>query len=420
MKILLISHYYPPLQGIGTQRISSWVKYLQRLGHETTVLTTKKGERSSGNNVIEVPYFDPIERLGEGRLKEKMATQKSVLGSFYRNRLNERLPGRCDLWIYPALKRLKSLPAQDLIISSYGPPSTHIIGYFAKKNSSALWFADFRDLWVDNHNYKGIWPLTLIEKWWEKKVCGRADVLITVSEGLSQRLKEKYPSKKVLVIPNGFDPEEYEKASSSFFKSRPKKFRLVYTGTIYEGKHKVEPLFEALKEISDEDSLFFEKFELLFFGSPSHYLNKKIKAFGLQNGVFYEGRVSPEVIRDVQMSSDAFLQLHFYFDRYDGLISGKIYEYLFANKPVVGVGIPPECELGRLIRSCEGGVLCSSVRDIKKTLLALAAGNFSRQSERNVIQRYSRRIQAEEIIAVAKEFAQRSMSASSQASIPKT
>ncbi len=412
MKILIITRYFPPLQGIGTERIASWDKYFRKMGHETTVLTTAKQDSTSYSHVIEVPYFDPIDFFGGEHLKQGLSEKKSRLMRFYRTRMNERLPGRTDPWIIPAIKEMRKLCGYDLIISTYGPPSAHIIGYFAKKHLGGVWLADFRDLWIENHNYEGLWPFTILEKWWEKKVCGKADALLTVSKGLKEVLAKKYPQKEVIVIPNGYDEESYLKASNRYFAGRKKKFRLVYTGTIYEGKHRLEPLFESLQKLISLDREFPEKFELLFYGQPSGYLNQAIDAYSLRNVVFYEGLLPPGEIKSVQLSADAFLQIHFDYDRYGGLVSGKIYEYLYAGKPILGVGIPKKSELGQLIKKAKSGLLCETQGEIQKTLLALMEKGEFHQSEQGFIKRYSRKRQAEEIIAAAKAFSQRMISSS--------
>ena len=46
-KVLVISYYWYPFAGVGTYRVSRFVKYLQRLGWEVVVLTAKKA--SSGH-----------------------------------------------------------------------------------------------------------------------------------------------------------------------------------------------------------------------------------------------------------------------------------------------------------------------------------------------------------------------------------
>ena len=61
MKILIITHYFPPLNSIASLRPYSWAKYWTKVGHDVTVLTTKKFP--SDNLTMEMPYngFQTIE-----------------------------------------------------------------------------------------------------------------------------------------------------------------------------------------------------------------------------------------------------------------------------------------------------------------------------------------------------------------------
>jgi len=49
-KVLIISYYWPPAGGPGSQRVVKFVKYLPEFGWEPVVLTVKNGE---------FPYIDP-------------------------------------------------------------------------------------------------------------------------------------------------------------------------------------------------------------------------------------------------------------------------------------------------------------------------------------------------------------------------
>ena len=66
MKILIIAKYFPPQNGIASLRPHSWAKWWSNLGHEVTVVSTKKIPREndlkldcSGFDLIEIPV--PVE-----------------------------------------------------------------------------------------------------------------------------------------------------------------------------------------------------------------------------------------------------------------------------------------------------------------------------------------------------------------------
>lgn len=411
MKILLITRYFPPLESVATNRMASWVKHFSKMGHHVTVCTTAKSKTSDNLekvDVFEVPYFDPVTYFGGDRLKQKQDSGKTAssfsntLMSLYRRRFNERMPGRTDFWIRPAIQRLKKEKGFDLIISSYGPPSAHMIGLFAKHHFQSLWFADFRDLWTENHNYKGIWPFTRLEAFLERKVMENADVAITVSNGLKGVLERKYPKSDIRVVPNGFDPDLYP--VSALRKS--KNFSLVYTGTLFEGNHDIAPLFKALKSFS-------KPIEVRFYGSSAGYLERMVERFNLNKKVKIMGTVPYREALLAQLEADALLQLDFKSDQYGGLMSGKVYEYLYAGRPILALGVEGLSELGQLITNARGGILCeNSPLKIEMALNRLIEEKEIFQNDRIFVEGFSRKYQAEEIISWALTFSQRAMSCS--------
>lgn len=157
-RLLLVTRYFPPLDSIATMRMHSWAYYLKQLGYQLSILTTSKEHQvgvpllldTEGMDISEVSYFDPITALGGDQSKRTDSSERKFLHRFYRTRMNERMPHRTDFWIWPAMRELKKRHAEgiryDYVVSSYGPPSSHIVGRFAKKIFGCPWLADYRDL----------------------------------------------------------------------------------------------------------------------------------------------------------------------------------------------------------------------------------------------------------------------------------
>jgi glycosyltransferase involved in cell wall biosynthesis len=145
------------------------------------------------------------------------------------------MPDHHDLW---ALRSLPAVSAQkwDVVISTGGPYSTHLVGYILKRRGKAdRWGVDWRDLWTDNHIYPGLPLVRMVERYAEHKFHQHADVITTVSEPLAAKLRLK-AGNKVKVIYNGFDPEDYENLPVARIFPEDGVFRIVYTGTLYPGK----------------------------------------------------------------------------------------------------------------------------------------------------------------------------------------
>lgn len=404
-RLLLITRYFPPLDSIATMRMHSWAHYLTQFGYQVTVLTTTKQNQvhhpllldTEGLEIIEVPYFDPITALHGDQTKGEGS--QTFLHRFYRARMNERMPHRTDLWIWPAIKELRKRYAEgaryDYLISSYGPPSSHIVGRYAKKLFRGRWIADYRDLWLENHAYKGIWPFTWMERWLEKILIGQADALTTVSKGLQQVLQQKFPRIPAHVVTNGFEPQLMDAAKADFFLNDGV-FRMVYTGKLCQG-HPKQPFFEALSQLVKEGKISPGKFEIYFYGRSMSDLTNWIERYGLQSWVRYGGALELADAYRAQKSANGLL----FFERpdVDGVLTGKLFEYLYLMAPIVAIGVTAEMESGRMIEETGRGVVCgSNVAHIKETLCSLVSGQFqSPERQPEQIAQYSRRGQAQQL-----------------------
>ncbi|MCB1148754.1 MAG: glycosyltransferase [Chlamydiia bacterium] len=394
MKILLITRYFPPLEGIATLRMRAFAERWADCGHKVTVLTTSKAVEGDyaypGIEVHPVSYFDPITFIGGEQ--PSSGSGNSYLKRLYRTRLNERMPHRTDFWTSQAKKALARFDGFDLIVSSYGPYTPHLVALEAKRRFNCAWVADFRDLWCENHTYRGIWPFTLLEKRLEKKVCSQADIITTVSEGLKRRLQKSYPTARIDVVPNGFNPSVFPRAVEK--PSRP--FHFLYTGTVFEKGHDIAAFLEGVERSGGS-------FHVEFIGTVS-------SKFTQSSRVSYSGRIPYAEALSEQMKADALVLLDYRLEGYEGLLSGKVYEYLYTGKPILAVGVKAESELGMLLTKSGGAVLCGySPDEICKGLEKVMRGEIPPQNRDEVL-RFSRASQADAIISLAANCSQRAMS----------
>lgn len=418
-RILLITRYFPPLDAVATNRMYGWAKYLTRQGHHVFVLTTsKKGQvvhpykaDLSGIEVTEIPYFDPLLALGMDKTRVIEQTEEakivswkgkilSFLKQFYRERMNERLPGRTDGWIYPAVKELRRRKKEgisyDVIISSYGPPAAHLIGYFAKKIMGCPWFADYRDPWIENYTYRGIYPFIWLEKWLEKKTVGKADRILTVSEGFSDIFRNKFPSIPVHVITNGFDPEIIDQADPEQFFPPDGKFRIVHTGSLYKNLRNPAPLFRAIHRLPEG---LKRQVEVLFYGHLLEGLKEVIEQERAHAFVQLMGSVSQIDSHRAQKGADRLLFLESPNPHVAGIIPAKVFEYLYVDTPILGIGITPHSPSGQLICDLQGGEVCEEDEEkIHHVLQEAILKRHRPEKKREAIWQYSREMQVKKLL----------------------
>lgn len=368
MRVLIISTYFPPLNSIASLRPYSWAKYWAKEGHDVTVLTIEKSQDPSLDlsfdhnefKIIEVPQSRLIKLLKQKKSlpPPSTSTQNSRLGNAIRaikkllikpfHYLKQktgvfsgcRMPDFTHLWIKPAIKAVANQDPFDLVVSTAGPYTVHLVAHAIKKQKKAKrWIADYRDPWSDNFLYPGLFPLNWWERTLEKRLLKSADSITTISDSLREMFRLKH-GQKVHTVANGFDPEDLQKIDSDNIFPPDGKYRIVYTGTIYKGKRDPTPLFEAINamEKNSNDRLLLEKLEVIFIGPNNTHLEELIDEHHVRPWVHFKGFLKRDCALRMQRDAHALLFLPWTDMSVDGVLTGKIFEYLFSGTPILAVG----------------------------------------------------------------------------------
>jgi hypothetical protein len=291
------------------------------------------------------------------------------------------------------------------MVSSSGPPASHLLAWLVKRRHPEIrWVADFRDLWTQNPNFPGIFPFTLLENALENRILSSADAVVTVSEGLARVFRDRCGG-KVHVIENGFDDEELE--SIPPLASTSPEFTLVYTGTLYVPRQDPRPLFAAWKDLQGRAGVGGSPGILVRFfvtNRPGReYLQGLVESLGLGDLVRVDRDIPYRDAIAIQKGADALLLLEREpaAPNEQGVLTGKVFEYLAARKPILGVGFRSEGELGKLlVASGLGFPLGQDVSRILHTLEKLITAKGMGEMDGMVnpdealIARYSRKSQA--------------------------
>lgn len=380
MKILIISLFFPPQNSIASLRPYSWAKYWSRAGHDVTVVTLPKAEASSNIEtsfehfkVIEVPA--PLMRIIKGdsyknqfstsakankkigllpEIKIKIKQFRNKIQSRYGIFFSCRMPDTLDfLWTAAVVKALNN-EKWDLVVSTAWPYGVHAPAYHLKNNGLAKhWIADWRDLWTDNHMYPGLPGFRFVERFLEKKWCNAADLITTVSLPLVEVFQKKYGNKSKVVF-NGFDEEDYKNLPDESVFPDDGVFRVLYTGSIYPGQRDPTPLFHAVAQLDREGFITPNNLQVLFCGVNAN-LNELAKDTGIESYVRYLGFLPrPEALR-LQRDASALLLLEFESKEVKGILTGKVFEYLFAGPPIIAIGVTHESSIGELLASTDTG-----------------------------------------------------------------
>ena len=423
-KFLYLSYYYPPILSIASMRSWKLAKYIREFGWEPIVLASESDSREWGYPLPDVCvhriknslFMEGATRNAKSRLLEDRSSMPrtlppSLAADFaYRTARRAKralqevfaFPDDFGDWRKKALDCARNLVAKgniDLILSSSGPFSSHMIASTLSKETGIPWVADFRDLWSLNHATSRTPIRQAIEKSFEKSVVKSAPAIITVSDPLSDTQKALM-QREVETITNGYDAEDYEidvKTDSTF--------SIIYTGMIYEGKQNPSPLFDAVRLLLGNGQINKTKLELHFYGTDGRHLANLLQDKGISDMVHIHGNVPFDESVRRQKAATVLLFLNWTDPREKGMFSGKIFEYLGARRPVLALSRNPDSVVDRLMEKTRAGVVLDTPEEIASTLtkwydLFYATGNLSYEGGEAEILRYDRKNQARQFAEV--------------------
>ena len=255
-----------------------------------------------------------------------------VRGNFF-------IPDARKFWIKPAAKFLNNYLANnkvDAIVSTGPPHTTHLIALSVIKKHHIPWLADFRDPWTNIDFYHQL----KLTKWADAKhkrleleVLKKASQVVTVSWSWAADFY-KLSNRKPVVITNGYDPEDFLNAGKL---PLDKKFTLMHAGSLNEDRNP-HTLWQALAELAKDVDNFVDDLEIKLIGQVTSTAITEITKFGLaKNLTQIDNLPHQEVIQQLIKSQLLVLPLND-TPNIDGVVPGKLYEYIGAQRPILCIG----------------------------------------------------------------------------------
>jgi glycosyltransferase involved in cell wall biosynthesis len=379
-RVLLVTFYFPPRPGMASQRLKGLAKYLPHFGWDPTVLTAAlPGPSPLDVPVVETFYPGSVtarvkRALGISQDSTASAGAAPPTGSsdgaagkpWIRRFGLEwlRYPDTHRGWRPYAVKEGRLLLRRcsfDAMISSSGPATAHIIASDLKKTLDMPWVADFRDLWTMNPYVEHGWLRTRVERSLEYRTLATADALVTTSKPWAEDQQKMHPAKRILAIPNGFDPDDCAVAPLT------PKFTITYAGHLYDGRRDPRILFTAIRELIDEGTMNSSTVQVRFLGQQEAFVQRMIEEERLAEVVQQCGFVPRAEALDRQRESHVLLLLGWDDPRDVGTYTGKVFEYLAARRPILAVGGPPGVVSG-LLEETRAGVYVRDVPTAKRAI----------------------------------------------------
>lgn len=399
-KVLVIAYDFPPMGGGGVMRISKFLKYLKLYKYEPIILTVDKPDYYPLDNELndEVKDYkvyrirdkylsltmlknkvkkrnniDEHQALNETKTDTKIVNFLKFLADLkYFIEQNLFIPDKNRFWIKEAAKKAEEIVNSekiDLVFITSPPHSVQLIGLKLKERFPSLPLViDLRDAWTFNPLYltKNIFK-TYIEKIQERKIFNAAQKIVLATNSIERHYTNQYNyiKDKFVTITNGFDSKKY-KYLDRFYKKN-NQFTIVYTGSIGGKGRKAKFFLEACHELMKENQFFKEVVLIKFIGN---FLEDKVFWKNeFKNSIQFVDHVSQSIVIDETMNADLLLLTFLESQGGDTVLTGKLFEYIAARRPILA--LIPDGEAKSLILKENIGFCCEpeNIKSIKQVLL---------------------------------------------------
>ena len=374
-KVLIITYHFPPEGGPSVQRISKFVKYMPQFGYIPIVLTTHPNSKIADFSLLhDLPEKININRTADfgryipGDIKNK------ILSKYF-------IPDKFLLWKLTAIKtgiRLIRENNIELIFSTSPPHSVHLIAKIIAKRNNTPWVVDFRDEWTAFPSFFKQ-KKQLLQQKQEYEVLQFCSHVVTVTNTFKKNFTKKIADKKVTVIRNGFDKEDFTHIHENF-QNKTNKITITYCGRLNQ-LHSPDLLFRYLSDKTKADNSFGKKLNVVFIGNIEN--KKYIKNYPeLKDVVNFLPYQSHKQCIESMANSTLLLLLATNMDSTE-FIPAKLYEYMFLRKPIFAIVSFPG-ELSQLLNVYGNRyVAFENDPDSVKSMLSKIINNYENDELKN-------------------------------------
>jgi glycosyltransferase involved in cell wall biosynthesis len=381
VRILLVAYFYPPCRDTGVLRPAAMAKWLRRLGHEVTVLTT------SAYGTSEADAAEDVVRTADAQRWRARLAGKDSIGAIFDSPTYSGRPHPLSRLLVPEalvaawlpFARSRALRLQrerrfDSVITTSPPESAHAVG-FALQRRGLPWVADVRDAWTFE-SLRPEYPTAAqrrLDQRLERRWLGAADTVVCVSEPAAEDLRRRGIAEPLLV-PNGWDPEATPEGGPATGLLDPERASLVYTGRFGSYGRDPRPLVEALADLAALDPETAAKLELVVAGPLTEDEAALFATDVSPARIVHAGSLERDRALALQREADALLLVA--QPSRSQLLNIKLFEYLAAGRPILALAAGTEA--GRVAGELGGEVVAADdPAAIAEALARVARGELT-------------------------------------------
>lgn len=388
--VLMVAYYFPPSGSVGARRTLKFARYLPEFNWRPIVLTVNENlfsdrDSSSNDQVSHVQTHRTrcwsFDRLARNIRKRTVNSADADLTTDHRPYIYQGMVGIKRFlqslmipdteigWLPFALYRgLKVIRLENvkLIYASSPPPTTLLVGTLLSLFSKVPLVLDLRDTWAIHPDWlyleenRGILsPIyrvrVFFENILEKVILKRAKAVVLNTNAMYEVYKTKHPSaaRNMVTITNGFDSNDFRLAPTNL--AHDDFFSLVFVGSYY-GFHSPDYFLKGLHHLFGDKPDIAKLLTVSFVGNLETTSSRQlIKELGLRESIRLVDRVPHDQAIGWLKSADALLLTLPPKIMVDWWIPAKLFEYLAARKPILGV--MPDGAAAQLIRDSGNGII---------------------------------------------------------------
>ncbi|HEX6851249.1 MAG TPA: glycosyltransferase [Candidatus Polarisedimenticolaceae bacterium] len=377
-RVLVVAYRFPPQTGAGSLRISKFVRYLPEFGWTPEVVTVRNplNQRRDDTLLAQLPrdlkvhgatgwYWRRLEQRALRWVRGPASPpDPAALGRSDPPDVGGRSAVRRGLArAYGALRDLVEFPdahvgwvpaaawwsaracrsrSFDAIFCSTPPHSAQLAAYLAARASGVPLVVDLRDPWADLFHLTRRPVRRFAVRTLERLVFRLAGAVVLNTEAMAEMVRARHtglPPDRFVAIPNGFDSSDFPARESAPRRDDGRKV-VLHVGDVYHGLGDPSEVLRGLETVVARHPALRDRLILRFIGGgpilrtgpygrlfQESPLRDRIEVLDHQpHAVCVKAMLDASVLFLVQNSPDTPTQ-----------VSSKLYEYLYARRPVLAV-----------------------------------------------------------------------------------
>ncbi len=339
-RVLMIAYHFPPLAGSsGIQRTLRFVQHLPGLGWEPLVLSAnaKAYERTSDDLLSEIPAQTVVRRAYALDTSRHLSWKGRYIAAMAR-------PDRWVSWKFDAIRQGMQMIEKyrpQVIWSTYPIATAHVIAAELQRRTGLPWIADFRDP-MGQENFPPD-PITRGQFYAiERAVIQQATTSLFTTPGAANIYRQRYPNyaDRIQVLENGYDESSFQLAEADPANGNkslnPGAFTLLHSGIVYPSERDPTQLFQALARLKQNHPEAIGKLKIRFRASiHDDLLNQMAQSHNVADVIETMPAIGYREALSEMMRADGLLLMQ--AANCNDQIPAKIYEYLRARKPILGL-----------------------------------------------------------------------------------